>query len=66
MNSTTLRHLFLVLFIVVVWFGVWGLLDEMTDTLEDDYNVKKAYTYLAVLAASLLFIYFRPEILERF
>ncbi len=66
MNAATLRHLFLVLFIVAVWFGVWGLLDEITDALEDGYNVKKAHTYSVVLVASLLFVYFRPEVLRRF
>jgi hypothetical protein len=66
MTAKMLRHLFLILTIVALWFGVWGLLDEATDTLEEGWGVPKVQTYAAILAGALGFLVLRPEIIERF
>jgi hypothetical protein len=66
MTAKMLRHLGLILTIVALWFGVWGLLDEATDALEERGGMPKAQTYAAILVAALAFLVWRPEIIERF
>jgi hypothetical protein len=61
-----LRHLYLILTIVAIWFGVWGLLDEATDTLEDVWAMPKVQTYAAILVVAGGLLASRPEILRRF
>lgn len=66
MARKVLKYVYLILTIVALWFGAWGLLDEATDTLEEKHGVPKTHTYTAVLAIAALFLLIRPEILNRF
>ena len=61
-----LRHLYLILTIVAIWFGVWGLLEEATVTLEGTYAVPKVQIYTAILVVAGGLLASRPEILRRF
>lgn len=66
MARKVLKYVYLILTIIALWFGAWGLLDEATHILERQHGVPKMHTYTVVLAIAALFLVLQPEILNRF
>jgi hypothetical protein len=64
------KHAFYILFIAFVlilfWFSLWGLLDEIVDEIKRRSGCKKHGVYLGMLLVVLGIIAFFPRALERF
>lgn len=51
-------------FIILYWYALWGLLDEMTDTLRDEFAFKKIHIYGGLLVGVVVFILIYPPFLQ--
>ncbi len=51
-------------FIILYWYALWGILDEMTAGLHEEYGFKKLHIYGALLVSVLLFILMYPPFLQ--
>jgi succinate dehydrogenase hydrophobic anchor subunit len=57
--------LFILFIIVLVWHGMWGLVDAVQEYLYLGYGIKKIHFNVATLAIVVLIIGLHPEILKK-
>lgn len=57
---------FVSVLLVLMWFSMWGLLDEFVDWAEERYQQPKARIYGGILLGVVLLILLFPESLQRF
>ncbi len=62
----TLGHFVIVLgfFIILYWYALWGILDEVTATLHTEYGVSKLSIYGVTLAGVILFMMVYPPFFQ--
>lgn len=58
--------LFLAVVIIIWWMGVWGLLDTVLHFFIQGKPVRALVIYSMMVTSVLVFITFRPQVLERF
>jgi hypothetical protein len=51
-------------FIILYWYALWGILDEMTEVLNEEYGYKKLHVYGALLVSVIAFILIYPPFLQ--
>jgi uncharacterized membrane protein YidH (DUF202 family) len=63
------EHAFFIVFIamilIVFWYCIWELLQELTDHINDRHNIEKWKIYMAWLLVVFLLIGIFPQILEK-
>ncbi len=64
-NSNTFYLLFLSFIGIVWWVSIWGITDEMVETIEDSYGLSKLTQYTFLAASILLFVKLYPKLLTR-
>jgi hypothetical protein len=57
--------IFMVLIIVLLWHGVWGLVEDLETYLQAHYGIKKVYLNLLSILLAILVIGIFPKILEK-
>jgi succinate dehydrogenase hydrophobic anchor subunit len=57
--------IFMVLIIVLLWHGVWGLVEDLEHYLQTHYGFKKVYFNLLSILLAILVIGIFPMILEK-
>lgn len=57
--------IFMVLIIVLLWHGVWGLVEDLETYLQTYYGIKKVYLNLLSILLAILVIGIFPKILEK-
>ena len=50
---------------ILWWTALWGLFDEISDTIEAKYGVTKRVQYVMILCFILLVVLIHPQILNR-
>ena len=57
--------IFMVLIIVLLWHGVWGLVEDLETYLQAHYGIKKVYLNLLSILLAILVIGIFPQILKK-
>ena len=57
--------IFMVLIIVLLWHGVWGLVECLETYLHTHYGIKKVYLNLLSILLAILVIGIFPQILKK-
>jgi hypothetical protein len=58
--------IFVVIVIVLLWHGLWSLIEDLGQYLQTQYGLKRVYFNLLSILLALLIIGIFPRILEKF
>jgi hypothetical protein len=58
--------MFVVIVIVLLWYGLWSIIDDVGQYLQKYYGFKRVYFNLLTILLALVIIGIFPRILEKF
>jgi hypothetical protein len=57
--------LFMGFVLILFWYALWCLLEEITETIHKKYQIRKTNIYLIYLLLVVLFVGMFPQILQK-